>query len=835
MNQTKSEPALSHRRPSPIPRMPPRPLKAFIPVAITIATLLQLAQPARAQLPESAAAPTPPAAHGLESRVMLPASPAAIDQAMDGLGKTIAEIRHRLAASPGANAAAGDSTTAPAAGAQESARLLQQWIVALDQRVRHLAKLKELRHQTSKHTAERDAWQGFALPPTAAATEELADLMSAQQREQEAGRLFLAIVQGEIARHAARLTKTQKELRLHRDRADATWGRPALTDASSPIESLRRDVSEAALETAEFGRLLASESLEENRRQLDFLQTKLAAARAQARLGREDLAAVIAQINEKRLALQQELQAALAADATSPSAPSRAPGQATTPPEPAADPQLAQVQHAQTEARERQIETLRGFLQLADHAQEVWEDRFWLTTPRPIRDLQARQAYHAQRRATFQQWKFLIEQSLSAASQHALQFALKTRDHRISTAEQHAALRLQEIWQERAALDAKCVGALVFAEELTGRLLDELAMQIRQRTLAGRFLAGLDEAGAFLRRVWNVELYVAEDSAIVSGQKVSIPRSITLGKVATALAIFALGLCLAIGAFRLVARLATRPGRHGERSSETFARVVAAAIAAVSLVVAMASVRIPWTVFAFLGGALAIGVGFGAQALINNFISGVILLCERNLRVGDIVEIDQYRGKISQIGLRNSLVTRSDGIDLLVPNSQFLEQKVVNWTLRNDLVRYTITVGVAYGAPVRRAAQLMAQAATENRFIQPTPEPAVLLDDFGDNALVFSLQFWMRVQPGVDGGTVRSELRHRIYELFNAENITIAFPQRDLHLETSRPLEFTLVDPPSPPRVPSLNSGHAPARPTGFTPPRPTPATSSLEQFSRTT
>src|SRR6185436_6726185 len=203
--------------------------------------------------------------------------------------------------------------------------------------------------------------------------------------------------------------------------------------------------------------------------------------------------------------------------------------------------------------------------------------------------------------------------------------------------------------------------------------------------------------------------------------------------------------------------------------------------------------RIPWTVFAFMGGALAIGVGFGAQTLINNFISGVILLCERSIRVGDIVEVDDQRGKIVRVGFRNSLVSRGDGIEVLVPNSQFLEKKVVNWTLSDDLVRYVISVGVAYGSPTTQVAELIAQAAREQAHVMKSPAPQVLLDDFGENALVFRLQFWLHVTPSVDGGIVRSDLRHRISELFEEAGVVMAFPQRDLHLETTRPLEINIV------------------------------------------
>jgi potassium-dependent mechanosensitive channel len=195
-----------------------------------------------------------------------------------------------------------------------------------------------------------------------------------------------------------------------------------------------------------------------------------------------------------------------------------------------------------------------------------------------------------------------------------------------------------------------------------------------------------------------------------------------------------------------------------------------------------------------MGGALAIGVGFGAQTLIKNFISGIILLCERSIRVGDIVEVDDQRGKIVRVGFRNSLVARGDGIEVIVPNSQFLERKVVNWTLSDDFVRYHVSVGVAYGARPAQVAELIAQAAAEHGQVMKEPAPEVLLQDFGDNALQFTLEFWMRLAPTSNGGQVRSDLRHRIHELFDDAGISIAFPQRDIHLDSSRPLEIKLIN-----------------------------------------
>lgn len=121
------------------------------------------------------------------------------------------------------------------------------------------------------------------------------------------------------------------------------------------------------------------------------------------------------------------------------------------------------------------------------------------------------------------------------------------------------------------------------------------------------------------------------------------------------------------------------------------------------IVFALITVNIPLMVFAFLGGALAIAAGFGAQNILNNFISGLILLLERPIKVGDIVEVEGIRGQIANIGGRCCQVRRFDGIDILIPNSSFLEKNVANWTLSDQQLRFTITLAAAYGSTVAKS------------------------------------------------------------------------------------------------------------------------------------
>ena len=208
---------------------------------------------------------------------------------------------------------------------------------------------------------------------------------------------------------------------------------------------------------------------------------------------------------------------------------------------------------------------------------------------------------------------------------------------------------------------------------------------------------------------------------------------------------------------------------------------------------ALSLLGIPLTAFAFATGAIAIGVGFGAQNIINNFISGWILMAERPIRIGDFIEIDNTYGAVEIIGNRSTRIRRTDGVHLLVPNSQLLERTVVNWTLIDLEVRTTVRVGVAYGSPVSKVAELIMQAVKEQPEVKTEPHPSVVFEDFGDSALVFDAYFWCDVGGEKFLRDIRSAIRFRITELFEENGITIAFPQRDVHLDVRHPLEVRVT------------------------------------------
>jgi small-conductance mechanosensitive channel len=291
------------------------------------------------------------------------------------------------------------------------------------------------------------------------------------------------------------------------------------------------------------------------------------------------------------------------------------------------------------------------------------------------------------------------------------------------------------------------------------------------------YLKSFQEFFAWLPEFWNIQL------AIVDKQP------ITLGKVLTGISLFVLGyfICRAIARElekRLLSHLDIEPSlRHTLRTIVFYVMLIILTLFVLRLL------NVPITIFTVLGGALAIGVGFGSQNIVNNFISGLIIMIERPVRVGDLIELDGLYGTVEHIGARSTRVKSLDNTHIVVPNSSFLEKNVLNWTLSDDVVRAKVSVGVAYGSPTEKVEELLLESLKDKEGILRYPEPAVIFAEFGDNALTFNVYFWTHVSNMLKLRMLESRVRFTIDRLFRESQITIAFPQRDVHLDTVRPLQ----------------------------------------------
>lgn len=294
---------------------------------------------------------------------------------------------------------------------------------------------------------------------------------------------------------------------------------------------------------------------------------------------------------------------------------------------------------------------------------------------------------------------------------------------------------------------------------------------------------------------WNTGVFTLNDSVFVNGQIVQRPSSVTLGMLFIALSILLLGGMLS-SAFShwLRSRLRQRFSLDATTGAivQKFTHFIL--LGGVCLI-ALAVVKIPLTIFALLGGGAAIAVGFGAQQLVNNLISGIILLFERPIRIGDIIDVASYSGTVTAIGTRCCQLRRGDGVEILIPNSTLLQSTVVNWTLSDNHARHDFSISLAHGAPIKKAIDLVQTIVTAHPDVLKSREVSVFLQDILKDSLVLRVFYWVdKKMPHTSNG-VPSELRIAIYEAFHREGILFAPSQSDVHLDASTPLAVQLMPP----------------------------------------
>lgn len=300
------------------------------------------------------------------------------------------------------------------------------------------------------------------------------------------------------------------------------------------------------------------------------------------------------------------------------------------------------------------------------------------------------------------------------------------------------------------------------------RFLDEMDLIMKNGAFEGKLI----DLGTKLHDLWEYELWVVDE------------RSVTVKKVTMALLILILGMIFA----RLLARTAIRRFLNQAGFDDSATAAVEHLLTFIALLVlvifALNSVNIPLTVFTFLGGAIAIGVGFGAQNLLNNFISGFILLAERPVKINDMIEVENNFGIIEKIGMRCTRVRTPGNIHILVPNSSFLEKNIINWTLSDQEIRGSVSLGVGHHSDTRQVTDLMLRAVREQEKVLAHPEPVVLFDEVGGSSLTFVVYFWFSMKNLylLEQRIIESNVRHRIIELFRQAEIMIAHPQSDVHL-----------------------------------------------------
>jgi potassium efflux system protein len=255
------------------------------------------------------------------------------------------------------------------------------------------------------------------------------------------------------------------------------------------------------------------------------------------------------------------------------------------------------------------------------------------------------------------------------------------------------------------------------------------------------------------------------------------------------LCIFSLLFMVRAGIALARSALAKLPDRHRELDSgsvQSLDTIVTYVLWSLFALATLGLLGLSFRNLAVIAGGLSVGLGFGLQNIVNNFIGGLILLFGRSIQPGDLVEIENIRGNVRKVTIRNTLVRTFSGATIFVPNSLLVSQKMINWSHADRRYRQEIKVGVAYGSDVQKVTDLLLAAAKQSDKVLDRPPPRVRFLDFGDNTLVFSLRVWIK---GWSDRYADSEVRYHIDRIFSENHIEISFPQLDLHIRSAEGLK----------------------------------------------
>jgi small-conductance mechanosensitive channel len=331
--------------------------------------------------------------------------------------------------------------------------------------------------------------------------------------------------------------------------------------------------------------------------------------------------------------------------------------------------------------------------------------------------------------------------------------------------------------------------------KLINRWIDEYSPKPGQAGLGTRVGTFASNSWATVRRIWSFEVMSFEDKIVVDGQTITGNIPVTLGMLVRALLFFVIGYQIASRIARRIQNSLVSRGHVAEAQARTLRNWLMIVVGVFLAIGTLSFLKIPLTVFAFFGGALAIGLGFGMQTLIKNFISGIIVLAERKVRVGDIVDVEGIVGTVVEVNTRSSVIRGADDVETMIPNSLFLENRVTNWTLSSSKMRRLLRVGVAYGTSPQLVMEILTESAARHGLISREPEPFAVFEDFGDNALIFTLYFWVDMHGTGNAMVITSDLRLMIEKRFTEAGVGIPFPQRDMHLTTDQPIQVQISNP----------------------------------------
>ncbi|MEI6674970.1 MAG: mechanosensitive ion channel domain-containing protein [Verrucomicrobiota bacterium] len=715
------------------------------------------------------------------------------------LSQWLKEARDTLARvdAPGAAAALPEGIST--AELEDRRRDLEQMLLITARALKASNIVADARKALETSLAEDAAWTGFKKKPPYSLLM-IDDLLN----ERDAIKANLSSCESSLSNYERLLASAMAESKAAEDAAG---------NALAAVQTAANGTAEAAkwrLEAARAKSRMLAVRASATQRMFDSLKDRVAAAKidlslierqvkiakTNSRFNDEDLGQINKVSAERKQAIRKEIDAVakrLKLAITARSQALSAVAALTAPPtdEPPGM-ELAkyrqEVAEGRVEATQTLIEALNSLLQLEDVGVKAYQDRQTLVaSPNPQQRAKALESLGVPRERLWA-WENVLDDELANSSAELSK--LEARATSISSDDPRFSLLNEQraITSEKLATLQRVSQAVMAQRKLVKRWVLEHTPDPAQAGLLDKLATLGTGVWNAVKNIWSWEVLSFEDKLVVDGHTITGNIPITLGLLLRAALFFLIGYWIAAKiAKRLQTSLVTR-GHIAEAQARTLRNWGMIAFSVFLVIGTLSFLRIPLTVFAFFGGALAIGIGIGTQTLIKNFISGIIVLAERKVRVGDIVDVDGITGTITEINTRSSVVRGPDDVETMIPNSVFLENRVTNWTLSSTKIRRSLRVGVAYGTPPHKLIAILTEAAGHHGLVRKDPAPFVVLDDFGDNALIFSLYFWLDLGGSTNAMVVTSDLRLMIEKRLAEAGINVPFPQRVVHLADSQAL-----------------------------------------------
>ena len=657
--------------------------------------------------------------------------------------------------------------------------LLQQVIRGYHEQIEDAQRLEKIRRRQEELSREAAQWKGFAEPPPYSIflADQLWEAAYALRLGADGIQSQLTLIELRFDRTRDALQRAEERLRQVSERLESAseTAQAAQQRWLRDIEELRKRAASVQLAALELQKKREEAELAEIQAHLAFAERQFQTAEQQTVFTEDDLKKVHTRLSQEREGLEAELHQTAAdrriqqqtleklerrldarfAKQTSGTSIDRA-GQIME--RVKAD---LELKRAEVDTQTAEEDLLRQLLDFVGSERQLWDARFAVAhsaEPGQVREAYAKFSPLFNHVAASRDY---LRQQVLVVSGQAGEVVQRLRT--AAGAEERGRLEsLVKNFRQREQAYDRALRRLDYTTRFVERWKAEVKHQHKELPLSDRLADWSRQAGGGAKTIWNFEVFSAEDTIELDGKQIIGRRSITVGKIISALGILLIGYWICLHIARLIGRLAvTRLGLAADVAN-LIRQWSQAFLLMLLLIISLVSVKIPLTVFAFLGGAFAIGAGFGAQTLLKNMISGILLLIERPLRVGDLIEVENVRGRVTSIGLRSSTVRDAKGMETLIPNSSFLEKHLTNWTYSSRVSRFSLRVGTPYEAPTSRVIGMLADLAKEHPHVLEMPPPQVLLEEFGQNARIFTLNYWLEIRLDIDPSQVASELRFAI-------------------------------------------------------------------------